>query len=375
MWQALQQSGVLEDRPETKIAEGWMRLSGPPAKRDYTAAAHLARSALDRDPLQSRALALLAVIDEQRGETARTAILMKAAGRLSRRNDAADYWLFNHAMTEADYETAMRHADALLRRRFVQVGPSVYSRMLMSAGDPSLVEALAGRLAKNPEWRPYFFAYAVQALRNPSALFPIYSAMQKAGSTPTAAELHPYLRTLVGAQKYEEAYLAWIVFLPQSTVSKLQNIYDGGFEGWPETPPFGWQLGEGVSGSIEPADAHNRDGYALMVDFDGLRLPKLPRQLLILPPGDYRFSGQVLTANPDSPGHMEWTLTCDSGAIMAGQPAPDTKGRWMPFSAAFSVPEDCKGQWLGLSPIPAERRADIEIWYDDLAIERAEPAS
>lgn len=375
IFQGLRQVGALQATPSMNMGRAWAALADRSAARDPAAAVRFARLALDQDPLQSGALSLLAAVEDEAGRKEKAAILMTAAARQSRRNDAADYYLFNTYMDAGKYEQALLHADALLRRRFVSLGPSVYPRILQGFNDPAFVDALAARLAKKPEWRSNFLIFANQKFSDPDTAFAIYAALQKAGSAPTSDELAPYLQRLLGAERYEKAYLSWIIFLPPSTISRLTNVYDGGFDDWPEAHPFGWELGEGIRGSAEPSTPYGRPGKALMLDFDGLRLPRFPGQTLVLSPGPYRFTGVVMTVTPESAGRIAWTISCNGKVLLDGAPAPDTKQAWVKFSADFTVPETCKGQRLQLKPIPAERRSSIEVWYDDLAIERIQSNS
>ena len=373
--QALQTIGAFGPSPSERVADAWSQFALPPGKRDLARIDAMAKGALADNPLQANAASLMAVVAEQRADRPRAAQLMQAAARLSRRDDIADFWLFNHYMDARRYDKAMLHGDALLRRRFQVVSQQVYPRILMSFNDPALADVVAKRLVMKPEWRGSFISTAVQGFQDPSSAFLVYSAIQRAGGQPTTVEIAPYLTRLLEAKKYEEAYLSWILFLPQSTVSQLENIYDGRFDGWPETPPFGWNFEQGVRGSIESAESYNGAGSALRIDFDALTAPKLPRQILILTPGTYRFSGKALTANEDSAGRVKWTISCDAAPdLLPLIPLVDTRGSWRPFAGVFTVPEGCKGQWLELKSIPGEQRANVEVWFDDLAIERVDTA-
>lgn len=370
-FQAIQQLGVATPTPAGQLGEAWSVLSQPAAERDYAKAERLAKSALERQPLQSGAASLLAVIAEQRGDKPSAARLMRAAANLSRRDNIADYWLFDHEIKAGAFDQAALHADALLRRDFLSVESYIYPRLLAGFSNPAFGKAVAQRLAKRPEWRPRFLSFANAKLPNPGAPFIIFSAMQAAGSRPTAEELEPYYRRLIAAGQYEEAYLSWVLFLPQETVSRLENVYDGDFEGWVETPPFGWNFDAGVRGSIESSEPYGRAGMALRVEYDGLTLPKMPSQILILPPGRYRLTGLVMTTSAESAGRMAWAVNCAAGqALLPVVPVPDTKGSWARFSQDLSVPEGCKGQTLTLTPLPGGQRANIEIWFDQLSIDR-----
>lgn len=365
------QTGRIAPAPADEVTEAWAILTAPPAQRDVAEAERLARRALERQPLQSRAASLLGVVKEEAGDHAAATRLMHAAANLSHRDDIADSWVFEDALKAGDYERAALHADALLRRE-PGVGPQyLYPRMIPAFAQRGFAEAMGRRLAKAPPWRPTFLYFATNNLQNPQAAFTIFEAIQKGGGHPTPEELGPYYRRLLTVQDYDRAYLHWVLFLPPEMVSKLQNVYDGAFEGWPESPPFGWIFGQGVRGSIESSEAYGRPGMALRVDYDGVSAPTLPSQFLLLAPARYRLSGLALTATPQSPGRVAWTIKCDKGeTLVQTAPVADTKGAWQKFSAEFVVPEACRGQILSLTPLPSGERSTVEVWFDQIAIDR-----
>lgn len=369
------QTGWLAPTPADEVDAGWAAFSAPPPERDPAKAERLARAALLRQPLQARAASLIAVVKEQAGDAKATARLMAAAANLSRRDDVADYWLFEDDLKGGRFDAAALHADALLRREAVSVEQYLYPRMVTAFANPAFASALASRLVKEPPWRRHFLEFANANLRNPRAAFVIYAAIQKAGGRLTPDELAPYYRRLLAAGDYDQAYLSWVLFLPQDTVAKLTNVYDGDFQGWPETPPFGWNFTGGVIGSIESSEAYGRDGMALRVDYDAVTTPSMPSQILLLAPARYRLTGLALTATPQSPGRVAWSIACDKGAtLLPPLPVADTKGAWRKFSADFTVPENCRGQVLALSPIPSGERSTVEVWYDQIAISRIDAA-
>lgn len=370
------QTGRIVPTPAEQVDEAWTIFSAPPQERDPAKAERLAREALLRQPLQARAASLIAVVREQAGDRQATAGLMRAAANLSRRDDVADYWLFEDDLKTGNFEAAALHADALLRREATSVEQYLYPRMVTAFANPAFASALAARLVKNPPWRRDFLYFATTKLQDPRSGFVIFSALQKAGGRPTPEELAPYYRRLLAAGDYDQAYLSWILFLPQDTVSKLQNVYDGDFNGWMETPPFGWNFVAGIRGSVESSEAYGRDGMAMRVDYDGVTTPPMPSQVLLLSPARYRLSALVLTATPQSPGRVGWSIACDKGQILVPpQPVPDTKGGWRKISAEFVVPEACRGQLLSILPIPSGERSTVEVWFDQFAIDRIDSDS
>src|SRR5262245_834094 len=75
----------------------------------------LARRALLSDPLDSRALSLLGLVAERKGDLARGEGLMSLAAARSWRNPAPHVWLFAQAIRRGKFEEALVQADGLLR--------------------------------------------------------------------------------------------------------------------------------------------------------------------------------------------------------------------------------------------------------------------
>ena len=82
-----------------------------------------------------------------------------------------------------------------------------------------------------------------------------------------------------------------------------------------------------------------------------------------------RLAGDVLTANHESAGSLEWGVYCVDGSKIAAWRTTDTNVEWRRFAVDFDVPaEGCPAQWLRLRGIRADRRSTVEVWYDKLAI-------
>ena len=143
--------------------------------------------------------------------------------------------------------------------------------------------------------------------------------------------------------------------------------------GWAFEPCQTWMS---VTGSVESSEAYGRQGMAMRVEYDNVSSPTLPSQILLLAPARYRLTGLALTATPQSPGRVAWSIACDKGAtLLEPIPVADTKGAWRKFSADFTVPEGCKGQILALKPIPSGERSTVEVWFDQIAIDRVDSDS
>ena len=120
----------------------------------------------------------------------------------------------------------------------------------------------------------------------------------------------------------------------------------------------------------------------LLVEFSGASVRSLDvRQLILLPAGDYRFSGSVKTAELRTTRGLWWRIVCatPSANTLANTELVSGTMPWTDFTVKFQVPTgDCGAQWL-LLELPAriepELRIEGQVWYQDLRITPISPAA
>lgn len=359
--------------PPAALDAAWEVVNNPDSTPDQLARAEdAARTALRKEPLSSSPVSLVAAIRDRQGQTDKAENLMRVAAKLNGRANIAQLWLFNHLLAQQKYDEAFTYADALLRRE-TDFTEQLFPELAGTLNDPAAVAPLARRLAKNPAWRPVFTEAVIENYPDPTGAFTLLSDIRASGGVVSQTELTAYLTRLVVAHRYEEAYLNWVLFLPEDVSSHLANVYDGEFDDLPAVRPFGWDIGGSISGDIEsPPGSLQEQDPALHVRYDGLAGRKFPQQLLVLPPGRYVLKGQVMTTTAASAGRLAWTVQCVGTANdLVRAPAPDTDNAWQGFEAAFTISKDCPAQRLALSAGASESRADVDAWYDAISVEPA----
>ncbi|MDQ0463107.1 hypothetical protein QO010_000855 [Caulobacter ginsengisoli] len=329
----------------------------------------LAKAALNKAPVESRGASLLAQVRFRQGRRNDGDALMRVATQLSHRDDDADRWAYVQALETRRYPEAFTHLDALLRRQTSARKPLVRT-IFPYLGDPAALKPLLARLARGPSWRVAFFELLTDEAPDPSAAFPILAALKSSDHPPTRGEQSQLLRRLVAGGRYEQAYLSWTLLMTPEELARQGNLQDGGFDGWTSTPPFGWNFDSEQGGGGAIAKLGAGKGSALHVTYDGGRDQWLVRQLLVLPPGDYRLTGRFRTR---AGGRTEWRIVCQGPAPVVTQvPIGDSGDQWRSFSASFTVPAaGCPGQSLVLQGLPARLDVPIEAWFDDIAVVNA----
>lgn len=329
-------------------------------------AERLGRRALDLAPVESRGASLLGMVRLRQGRTADGDALLRIAAQLSHRDDDADRWAYFQALRERRFAQAFTHLDALLRRQN-GARKAMVRTVFPYLGDRAAVTALLARLAEGPAWRGAFFERLIDESTDGAAAFPLLSALKSTPHPPTKTETSQMLAKLVEQRRYEEAYLTWTLLMPPEELARQGNIQDGGFDGWTAPRPFGWNFDSDQGGGGQIADLGQGKGSALRVTYDGRKDQWLVRQLLVLPPGDYRLTGRYRTR---AGGRMSWQLICQGPpGKVAEMPVPDGGDGWQPFRLDFTVPaEGCAGQSLVLEGSPAQLDVPAEAWFDDIAV-------
>lgn len=334
---------------------------------------HLARAALESSPLQVTAIRVLAWMAEARGDNRRALSLMTLAGRRSQRDLASHLWLFQNRLAARDYEAAYAHGDALMRH------PLTLERaaraMALSAGpDPKATQALIQRLAYGPPWR-ISLVEELSETQDPALVLSILLALKETAAGVAADESGVFARKLIAEGDPQQAYLAWLLLLPEGGYGDLGNVYDGGFEGLPGKGPFVWDFDR--QGMAELLEAPYRDGKALSVRHTTPARSTHAWQLLVLPAGRYRFSVDSLLEDANSGGRLWWRITCvQSGVALTELEAVGERGKWRTLSASFEVPATgCVSQNLELMG-QAEAPGELAWgWFDRLKIEPADVAA
>ena len=333
----------------------------------------LARRALRSDPLDSRALSLLGLVAERKGDLARAEALMSLAAARSWRNPAPHVWLFAQAIRRGKFEEALAQADGLLRV-YPNYVETIFPVLTLFGMDPEALAALEGALATNPPWRRSFLVSAVVNGVNDRLMTQLYQSLIHSRQPPTADEMKPYLDRLILAGRFEEAYQDWRATRP-SAETPVRYPYNGNFEDPLDGLPFNWVF-DSISGAeIQITEAPDRgNSRALRIQFSGARA-KLGRvgQLLMLAPGSYDLELAVKSSSLRTERGPVWQISCAESRVLLAETKPVTGTTpWTDLKIRFSVPSSgCNAQWLQLI-VPArtasESEIEGEVWFQSFRV-------
>src|SRR6516162_7295560 len=363
--------GFVADQSVALIRRAQQELVEPDGNLD--SARDWAQRALRSSPLNARALTLLGLIAERKGDQNNADALMRIASARTWRDQTTNEWLLNREAQRGDYANALPYADAMLR---INTRPELFPVLASFTVDPRAFGALTAFLAASPPWRSWFLSELSARLANQTRLIQLYTTLNGSENPVTKAELRPYLTRLVKSENFELAYQTWRATLPPPQRADKSYPFNRDFEFPVDGLPFNWSLESTAAAGIQivpSKDAGNK--RALLVEFSGSRVRFANvKQLMLLPAGDYSFSGRVETAELRTARGLWWHLFCAnaSASTLANTELVSGTMPWADFMVKFQVPAtDCRAQWLQLelpARIEPEMRIEGQVWYQDLQV-------
>jgi hypothetical protein len=342
---------------------------------DLESARERAQHVLRTNPLDARALTLLGLIAERKGDQNRADALMQIAGGRTWRDRESQAWLFNRDVRRGEYSHALRHGDAILRANLSD-WDEFFPVLATFTAMPGAFEALTAFLTTSPPWRTWFLSQLSARLANQARLVQLYAALRATAKPPTNQELRPYLDRLIKDGSFDQAQQTWHSTLPQEQRAKESFPFNGDFKIPIDGLPFNWNL-ETVPGAeseiVSAPDGNEKP--ALRVQFSGARVSFANvKQLMLLAAGDYTFSGRVKTEELVTARGLWWKIFCASEPVKTLAHTELVAGTlpWSDFAINFQVPAaDCGAQWLQLelpARIEPEKQIAGQVWYQQLRI-------
>ena len=359
------------DQPTALNQLAQQELFGPDGNLD--SARDWAQRALHSSPLSARALTLLGLIAERKGNQKNADALMRISGARTWRDRMAQEWLFNRELRRGNYAQALPHLDATLRIDPRGWTPELFSALAGFTTNPLAFNALTGFLATLPPWRAWFLSELSARLANQARLIQLYAALNKTANPPTKEELRPYLNRLIQGGNFEQAYQTWYETLPPALRTNKTFPFNRDFDIPVDGLPFNWSL-EPIPG-VDIQIVSSIDKRALLVEFAGARVRFAHvKQLMLLPAGDYSLSGKVRTEGLRTSRGLWWHIFCADGPAktLANTQLVSGTMPWTDFTVKFQVPAAaCRAQWLQLelpARIDAELQIEGQVWYQYLRI-------
>jgi hypothetical protein len=359
---------ALATRAPDEAARVW---AGHPSVELSLAMAQIGQAARDRGQVPASAFALMAAASVKaplapepflvRGVRAELA----GDGTTAERSFEAAQWRDPRSLPAAYFL-----ADRYLRAGDVTRGlPQVAALARLSPGGSSTVAPYLAAYARNPaNWpalrslfrtHPDLSGPALTILATSASSAPAVLALadprQKGLDAPW---LGPLLNSLVVAGEYAKAHAIWA---RAADVKPGPYLYDAGFTDKTSPPPFNWSLTSSAVGLAE-----RQPGGRLHVVFYGQQDGILATQLLLLQPGDYHMSMQLMGDAAHSHS-LNWSIWCDKAGEAIASVTVDAAAAqgWR-----FTVPQGCQAQWLKLSGASGDLPQQVDATISGLKLEK-----
>ena len=344
-----------EDNPDALFARAFDLSDSDPKQAE-----RLLLQAIWLAPTNGRMFSRLGQLLERRGETAGAEQAMQIAEKLAARNsfvqaDLAEFWGRRNQA-----EPYLRHLVTAL-----DLNPDLWDQLhpaLLAVVDNPAYEVLVRRVLsealaeRNPFWwRPFFF-YARSNASHLDTVRMLYSIRTGSHTPPTAPEYQQFLARLEQDKQWLEAYFVWLNGLDEEHLAALGNIFNGSFSLPLMNVGYGWRFvnsnGVEVSVGADAAGGNASDGKALRVSFSGRKDQQLHlAQYLMLPPGNYQFSGRVRAVALDGGQTPYWRIACmaPEQSVLKDSQGLSATPSWQVFGMEVSIPaEGCELQQLRL---------------------------
>jgi tetratricopeptide (TPR) repeat protein len=309
-------------------------------------------------PLRPEPFLVEAALAERREAYDRAVQLLIDARQRDPRSVAARYLLADVYLRQGKAIDGLRQM-AILTRLIPAATVQLIPALSEYAHTPGAREKLAMILRDNPQLRQPLLA-ALSADPDNADLVVTLAGPSAGLSDPNTRTWQ--LRLLLGfieRKDYDRAYALWRQFAGAGEGPR-PLLFNGDFMRIAAPPPFNWAL---LSSSAGVAEA---DNGRLRVLYYGRENALLASQVLLLPPGSYKFeasaSGQVAS------GALVWTLQCSSGhaPLMRLQ-----VGASVTQAVTFVVPSSgCDAQALQLDGLQQDMPQDTDVQIGPARIER-----
>jgi hypothetical protein len=350
------------DHPDVALAQGMIEIArsaraGKPVPTAVLDAMYReARGApLDPEPYLVRGVQAQLAGDEG---TAKQAFL--AAQRRDPRSLPAAYFLADDYFRAGDAQHGLNQI-ALVSRLSPSGSVTVAPYVAAYARDPANWAAVRRIFRSDPELQTETLVQLAQKPENAAAVLALANPQD-------AAQVSNWLPVLIdaldSAGQYARARAIW-ARVSNARLEPGALLYDRSFRDGTTPPPFNWSFSSSTAGLAE-----RQPGGRLHLLFYGQQDGVLARQLLLMPPGTYRLTMQLLGDRARAHA-LSWNVRCDKASQPAATTTLDSAARgWI-----FRVPAGCPAQWLEISGSSSDMPQQSDVTIAGLNIVREAPGA
>lgn len=348
------------DHPTSQISLGMTQIAETARKRTAPpeSAFALLQSAALHEPLAPEPFMVRGVQAQLTGDEATARTAFEAAQWRNPRSEQAAYFLADQYLRTGDANNGLQQL-ALLARLSAD-GPRLIAPYLATYASQSANWPALRRLFRA---NPHLAEPALVALASSVPTAPVVLELADPRESMRGKRWFPILiTTLTGAGEYARAREIWA---KTTGVRGDELLHDAAFADKNSPPPFNWELTSSAVGLAE-----RQPGGRLHMLYYGQQDGILATQLLLLPPGPYRLSMQLLGDKARATA-LNWSIWCDKAAAPISAVTLDKAAAgWR-----FVVPAGCKAQWLKLSGSSSDLPQQLDTTIANLKLERLGPGA
>lgn len=329
---------------------------------DLSVAKTYALRAVTIDPLDDRALLVIALAAISTNQVSVADNVFGLVAKLTNRQPLAETWMFDVAVNHGDYAGAIDHADAALRRQLGAEG-EVMPVLIGVTDTPVALPALARKLVASPPWRTAFFqAFARSKDGNAAALF---RAMRTAGGGATRLEIAAMATQQISADSIQGARAIW----QEGFGKPLPALISPDFETSEQYGDFDWDIPAHGGGQIVSRGDGKGRALQVLPSTTGKKPVRAAQVGMYLDSGQYtlRFEGRSLGDN-----HSIATVAvrCAGTNEELGRSPVPAESAWHEVTIRFSIPSTlCPIQKLVIEADPNLTAGGSPMLVDSFKVE------
>lgn len=307
----------------------------------------LARASLADQPLNPRAVRIVGLFHERRGDAPQAAVAMRLAMAMSREDLQTNMYFTRALAASGDLGGAMHFFDITLRTS-ASAREAIFPVLDQYLADPQIAQGMAGLVVQDPPWLYDFFEFVLLHDQKTSELT---SIVMQASGMPKAARYRQHESYLLGRLAAKGAYsqaLAYFSSLSYAPKTILQTAEFDAANTDQRFAPLSWN----VTADDQVLAAFNRPAgrprSELQIATSNSDRHLAAHKVMYLDPGVYSVAVETLIDVGSAAGSAGFEASClssEQGGKILAQLAFDTSGA-TPRAAVrqFTVPAGCPTQ-------------------------------
>ena len=283
-------------------------------KREYPVAERKAWRAIAAAPANPRALQVLGLAAEQRGDTASAGRYMLLSSQLSRRNGLVQIWLVDQAARAGHSAAALSHFDITMRAS-PAFSAQLYPILANALQSREIRDAFQPYMRGNPDWLAPFLGFAVDQGTNPAA---VAKAIVEAGGLPPGKEFRGttalLLEKLSATGKFADMAQFYRSARRGGDTAAMTSLSVDRAGTDPDFTPMTWKLADSDDVRVSLVPAERTGHYGLRFEAFDTRGAEAAHKYLFLRPGTYRIAHRAVALG-EGGGRLQLVLACPRASV------------------------------------------------------------